>query len=156
MGWNSLVGFGFGLGYSLTPNLGLDAGFGVASIGRKAALRLRYNVLATNWTPVFGLGVQYGPGTGTRGVELFGDDGTSTTIMVERSAFLQALAAMAYQGDAGFTALFGLGYSALLDKRNVRLVAGSEHTAANEHTADLTQRITGSGIALETAIGYAF
>jgi hypothetical protein len=57
---------------------------------------------------------------------------------------------VSYQGQGGFTALFGAGYAVLLDDDNIRAVSGSEETI------DLTRSLTGSGIVIEVALGYAF
>jgi hypothetical protein len=156
LGWNSLAGFGLGLSYSFTPHITADAALGVASIGLKSGARLRYNLFAKNWTPTLGVGFQYGPGA--ERVVMRGDSETSAPndpdadaeVTIEPSAFLQAMAGMSYQGKGGFNALFGVGYSVLLDEDNVRAHSGGAETVK------LVRRIAGSGIVLEVTLGYAF
>ncbi len=146
-----MAGFAIGGTYSFDPHVSADIAFGVGSIGLKTGARVRYNLFESNWTPSFGLGIQYGPGSGDRTITFNGaNQGEDADLIVETSAFAQALAAMSYQGRGGFTALFGIGYSVLLDKDNIRLVSG------DEETADTVRFVTGSGIVFEVALGYAF
>ncbi len=149
MGWNALAGFALGGTFNIGPHVSTDIAFGVAAIGIKAGTRVRYNLFESDWTPSFGVGFQYGPGSGGESVIVNGQDGDAEVI-IERSAFVQGLAAMSYQGQGGFTALFGAGYSLLLDDDNVQFVSG------DEDTADITRFVSGSGIVLEVALGYAF
>ncbi len=157
MGWNSIAGFAFGASYSFTPHLTADAAIGLSAIGPKTGARLRYNLLKSNWTPSFGLGIQYGPGSDEQ-ITVQGqnnsidpnDEDADAVVTIEPSAFVQALAAMTYQGAGGFNALFGLGYSILLDEDNVRSHSGGERTT------DIVRLVAGSGIVLEVALGYAF
>lgn len=156
LGWNSLAGFGLGLSYSFNPHITADAAFGVASIGLKSGARVRYNLFESNWTPTFGLGFQYGPGAehvvmhGDSGALSPNDPNADAEVTIESSGFVQALAGMSYQGKGGFNALFGVGYSALLDEDNVRAHSGGDETV------ELVRRVVGSGIVLEVALGYAF
>lgn len=157
MGWNSLAGFAFGASYSFTAHFTADAALGLSAIGPKVGTRLRYNVLKSNWTPSFGVGFQYGSGSGGRTIVQGqstsidpNDEDADAEVTIERSAFVQALAAMTYQGAGGFNALFGVGYSVLLDEDNVQLHTGGEQTA------DIVRLVTGSGIVLEVGLGYAF
>lgn len=150
LGWNSLAGFAIGVTYSFDPHISADLAFGIGTVGAKTGARLRYNLFEGSWTPTFGLGIQYGPGSG-RAIEFQGaNQDEQAELLIEPSAFAQGLAAMSYQGQGGFTALFGVGYSVLLDKDNVRTISGSEETA------DAMRFVTGSGIVLEIGLGYAF
>jgi hypothetical protein len=157
MGWNSLAGFAFGASYSFTAHFSADAALGLSAIGPKIGTRFRYNVLKSNWTPSFGVGFQYGSGSGGRTIVQGqstsidpNDEDADAEVTIEPSAFVQALAAMTYQGGGGFNALFGVGYSVLLDEDNVQLHTGGERTA------DIVRLVTGSGIVLEVGLGYAF
>jgi hypothetical protein len=150
LGWNSLAGFALGATYSFDPHVSADIAFGVGTIGLKTGARVRYNLFESSWTPSFGLGVQYGPGSVRSAVFKGANQGEEAELLVESSAFAQGIAAMSYQGQSGFTALFGLGYSVLLDADNVRHLSGSEETA------DAVRFVTGSGMVFEIALGYAF
>jgi hypothetical protein len=149
LGWNSLAGFALGGTLNFGPHVSTDIAFGLAAIGLKSGARVRYNIFTSNWTPTFGVGFQFGNGSSGEAIEVDGQDGL-VELVVERSGFVQALAGMSYQGQGGFTALFGAGYSVLLDDDNIRVVSGSEETA------DITRFVTGNGIVLEVALGYAF
>lgn len=151
LGWNSLAGFALGGTYSFDPHLSADIAFGIGAIGLKTGARVRYNLFESNWTPSFGLGIQYGPGSGGQSAVIQGQNqGEDAEVLLEASAFAQGLVAMSYQGDSGFTTLLGIGYSVLLDEDNVRLVSGSEKTA------DLVRFISRSGMVFEMGLGYAF
>lgn len=151
LGWNSLAGFALGGTFSFDPHVSADVAFGLAAIGLKMGTRVRYNLFESNWTPSFGVGFQYGPGSGGQAVTIQGS-GTNgnADVVLESSAFVQGLAAMSYQGQGGFTALFGVGYSVLLDDDNLRLISG------DEKTADAVGQVAGSGIVIEVGLGYAF
>lgn len=151
LGWNSLAGFGIGGTFSFDPHVSADVTLGLAAIGLKMGTRVRYNLFESNWTPSFGVGLQFGPGGGGQAVTIQGS-GTNgdAEVILEPSAFVQGLAAMSYQGHGGFTALFGLGYSVLLDEDNLRFVSG------DEKTADIVRQVAGSGIVIEIGLGYAF
>lgn len=150
LGWNSLAGFALGATYSFDPHVSADLAFGVGTIGLKTGARVRYNLFESNWTPSFGLGIQYGPGSGRALVFRGANQGEEAELLVEASAFAQGLAAMSYQGHGGFTALFGLGYAVLLDKDNVR------HISGDEEAADAYRFVAGDGMVFEMAFGYAF
>lgn len=156
LGWNSLAGFAFGLSYSFNPHITADAAFGVASIGWKSGVRVRYNLLESNWTPTIGVGLQYGPGAkrvvmrGNSTMFAPNDAHADALVTIEPSAFAQGIVGMSYQGKGGFNALFGVGYSALLDKDNVQAHSGGQETVK------LVRQVVGSGIAIEITLGYAF
>lgn len=149
LGWNSLPGLGVGVSCAFIPQLSADLAFGVGSIGLKGGLRLRYNVLNSNWTPVLATGLQLGPGSGSEPITLNGRTG-SATVRIESSAFLQMLGGVSFQGDGGFSFLLGGGYSLLLDRDNVHHVSGSVDTA-NE-----VRNVVKSGLVVEAMFGYAF
>lgn len=151
LGWNSLAGLALGGTFSFVPQVSADVAFGLSLIGLKMGTRVRYNLFESNWTPSFGVGFQYAPGSGGQAVTIQGS-GTNgdADLILESSAFVQGLAAMSYQGEGGFTALFGVGYSVLLDDDNVRVISG------DTKTADAVRLFSRSGIVMEIGLGYAF
>jgi hypothetical protein len=149
LGWNSLVGFGIEFSYAIIPQLTIEVAGGLGAIGFKTGARLRYNMLESNWTPVLGVGMQYGPGSGGEVVTIAGEDG-GAQLQIEPSAYAQGIVGVNFQGRGGFTFLAGVVYSHLLDKSNVSSATGGSETI------EATRLVAGSGFGAEFAFGYAF
>jgi hypothetical protein len=106
-------------------------------------------MLESNWTPVFGVGIQYGPGSGGRSIAIQGQDG-GAELKIEPSAYMQGILGVNFQGRGGFNFLAGAVYSHLLDKSNVSSAVGGAQTI------EATQIAAGSGFGAEFAFGYSF
>jgi len=150
LGWNGLAGLGLNASFHPIPYLAADVGAGLSAVGWKLGLRLRANVLTGNWTPVFGVGLLYGLGSGGEPVEVAGQNGEGAAIAeILGSPYVQAVTGANYTSDGGFVFHATAGYAFLL-KNNVRYISGSPVTFESIKSA------TGSGIVLSVAFGYAF
>jgi hypothetical protein len=159
-GWNGLAGFGVILTYNVVPNFALDLGAGGSLLGWKAGVRGRYNFLETPLTPFVGLGFNATSGLGrfTDDNNNSGDDSSITnvrnpvTVEVKDSYFIQTVAGLDYTHRRGFTMQWCLGYARLLNKDNVRIIAGNPRPEQNAAYNVLWK----SGLVLSGAWGYAF
>jgi hypothetical protein len=160
IGWNGLAGFGGILTYNVVPNFSLDLGAGGSLLGWKAGVRGRYNFLETPLTPFLGVGFNATSGLG----QVTDDDRNNNndtsfsgvrnpvTLEVKDSYFVQTVAGLDYTHRRGFTMQTCLGYTRLLNKNNVRIIAG--HPRPEQ---DMAYNILWkSGLVLSAAFGYAF
>lgn len=148
IGWNSLPGFGPTLTYNIVPELSLDTGFGVSMVGPKVGLRVRGNLLRSNWTPTFGAAILYGAGTSHQDVDAT-VRGENVTYRLYRSPFAQFTAGASYTGSDGFAFLAIVGYAILL-RENAVFVDGSRDAF------DTIRNLAGSGVVVAASFGYAF
>lgn len=148
LGWNTLAGLGVNAGYNLAPWLSLDGGFGLSMVGLKGGLRIRANMLESNWTPIIAAGLLYGAGSGGDTVEVEGTD-DKAEMRIRRSYYIQSVVGANYTGDTGFTATLTAGYAVLL-RDNAEFVSGSREVF------DDVRPFLGSGVVIGVSLGYAF
>jgi hypothetical protein len=148
IGWNSLAGLGVNGSYNVIPQLSLDVGAGLSVVGYKAGVRIRGNLLESEWTPIVGVGYLFGSGTmgETAETEI---EKEKVKFRLYHSHYLQGVVGMNYTGEEGFTFMGTLGYAWLL-RENFKLVSGPEDKASN-----IRPTVHG-GVVLATSFGWAF
>jgi hypothetical protein len=149
LGWNGLAGIGLVVANHLDANLTLEAGLGVSPEGAKMGLRGRYGFSSGAWAPFLGAGFLYGTGNDAAQVDNSGP--RPFTYRIGPSPYLQAVAGLEYQSEAGFNFLCAAGYARLL-RHNLTIVSGSP---SDDDLAGL-RFATGSGPVLSLSWGYAF
>jgi hypothetical protein len=148
IGWNSLAGLGVNGTYNVIPQLSLDVGAGLSVVGYKTGVRVRGNLLESEWTPTVGVGYLFGSGTGGTTVEAKVDDDT-VRYRLYHSHYVQGVIGMNYTGEGGFAFMGTLGYAWLL-RENFKLVSGPEDKASN------IKPVVHGGVAIATSFGWAF
>jgi hypothetical protein len=148
LGWNGLAGLGLNFSYHPIPQLALDTGAGLGLTGLKFGLRARVNFLESEWSPILGVGILYGIGSGRRPVEVKTEDDIATLRYVG-APHLQAVGGVNYTSQTGFVFMAMTGYAILL-RSNTVYVSGSEKLYRD------TKSIVGSGIVLSVAFGHSF
>jgi hypothetical protein len=148
VGWNGLAGLGLGFSYHPIPYLAIDAGAGLGAAGWKGGLRLRANLLKSEWTPLVGAGFLYEVGSRGEAVDIT-IQGDSAKIEILESPYVQLVAGVNYTGDEGFMFMATTGYAILLQD-NTRFVSGSDEVY------DDVRALVGSGLVASVALGYAF
>jgi outer membrane protein W len=159
IGWNGLAGFGGILTYNVVPNFAMDLGAGGSLLGWKAGVRGRWNILTTPLTPYLGIGFNATSGLGqftdddrNNSDSAFSSTPNPVTLEVKDSYFMQTVVGIDYTHRRGFTMQLSLGYAKLLNKNNVRIIAG--HPRAEQQMAyDIVWK---SGAVVSSAFGYAF
>lgn len=151
LGWNSLSGLGVVAAYHFVPELAVELGMGISLAGLKSGVRVRGNLLRSNWTPTVGLGFSVAGGLGDAfDVDPEDADGREARLKVLATPMAQFSAGVTYTADGGgyFTALAG--YAVLLRKKNVKLISGDDSLRHD------FQRVLGSGLVISLSGGYAF
>ena len=148
IGWNSLAGLGVQATYHPIPYLAFDGGAGLSQVGLKGGLRVRANLLTSEWTPVLGVGFIYGSGTMGEKTEAQVED-ESVTFQIWRSKYLQAVVGVNYTSVNGFVFMATGGYAFLLHE-NVHYLSGSEDAL------DTIKPILHGGVSVAFTFGYAF
>lgn len=150
LGWNGLSGLGVNFGYHPVPHFAIDTGLGLSLTGLRASVRLRVNLMTTQWTPFLGAGFSYAGGYGNEQVD-FESNGEKAKGRVLASPFVQLAGGVNYTGSEGFMFTATTGYSILVRKGdNTRFVSGSREAY------DDVKPIFGGGLILSVAFGYAF
>ena len=148
IGWNSLAGLGVNGTYNVIPPLSLDVGAGLSVVGYKAGVRIRGNLLESEWTPTAGVGYLFGSGTlGTTAESEIENE--KVEFRLYHSHYVQGVLGMNYTGEEGFAFMGTVGYAWLL-RENFKLVSGPEDKAAN-----IKPTVHG-GVVLATSFGWAF
>ena len=151
-GWNSLTGFGVTVQNYFTPQIALDAGVGLSTLGVKFGGRVRYLFLTKNFSPFVSTGYIYGMGSRSNELELEDTDGSIVRFVVEPSNFIQLSGGIEYVSNGGFFIMTGIGYALLLND-NILLTSGS---SPSEEMRSLLKMLYGSGVAVEVSVGYIF
>ena len=151
-GWNSLTGFGITIQNYFTPQIALDAGVGLSTLGVKFGGRVRYLFLTKNFSPFVSAGYIYGMGSNSNELELEDTDGSLIRFVVEPSNFIQLSGGIEYVSNGGFFIMTGIGYALLLND-NIILSSGS--TPSDEMKSFLNV-LYGSGFVVEVSVGYIF
>jgi hypothetical protein len=156
LGWNGLVGFGPVLTYHIDPHFSVDLGAGGSLLGWKAGVRPRYNLFTTPFTPFVGVGFDATTGLGqvtSDPKDRQGDTNTEPfTINVKASYLVQGVVGFDFIHKRGFTMVGCLGYSWLLNRDNVDLLAGTL-SPEDRRVINLAFK---SGAVLSFAAGYAW
>ncbi|MBN1610552.1 MAG: hypothetical protein JW940_28235 [Polyangiaceae bacterium] len=148
IGWNSLAGLGVNGTYNVIPQLSLDAGAGLCMVGYKLGVRLRGNVLESEWTPVIGVGYLFGSGTAGETTRTEIED-EEIEFRLFHSHYVQGVVGMNYTGTEGFAFMVTAGYAWLL-RENFQLVSGPEDKASS------IKPMVHGGVVLATSFGWAF
>jgi len=151
-GWNSLTGFGITIQNYFTPQIALDAGVGLSTLGVKFGGRVRYLFLTKNFSPFVSAGYIYGMGSNSNELELEDNDGNIIRFVVEPSNFIQLNGGIEYVSNGGFFIMTGIGYALLLND-NILLTSGSTPSAEMKSFLNV---LYGSGIVVEVSVGYIF
>ncbi|HTV24518.1 MAG TPA: hypothetical protein VMG12_37765 [Polyangiaceae bacterium] len=152
LGWNGLAGFGAIVSLHANPHLSFDLGAGLAAVGGKLGLRVRYNVSERRLTPIIGVGIMGATGFDAPTRELAADDNEELNIELKPSAFLQTVVGLDWTAKSGFTLLSTVGYAFMLTPDNVVIITG-EPTPDERKGLDIAFR---SGIVISIAMGYSF
>jgi len=157
LGWNGLAGVGLVLTYYPNPHLGLDLGAGGSLFGWKAGARVRYNLLDRPWTPFLGIGFDASTGLGQATFDPEKDangkpNRDPVTINLKPSYLMQGVLGFDFIHKHGFAMVGCVGYSWLLNKDNLDVLAG-EFTPDEKRAIDI---IFKSGVVISLAMGYAF
>jgi hypothetical protein len=157
IGWNGLAGFGAVLTYYPHPHVGLDLGGGFSLMGWKLGARGRYNFLTSPFTPFVGVGFDATTGLGEVTFDPSNDPNGDPnrdpiTLNLKASYLVHGTVGFDFIHKRGFTLIGCLGYSWLLNKDNVEVVAGS--LKSDEKRA--VNVIFKSGAVISMSAGYAF
>jgi hypothetical protein len=148
IGWNSLSGLGANGTYNIIPQLSLDVGAGISEVGLKGGIRVRGNLLESEWTPVLGFGYLVGSGTGGNETT-YKANGDEIRFKLHRSDYLQGVIGANYTSTEGFAFMVTAGYAWLLRENFVK-VSGSDDLAN-----DIKPMFHG-GVVIATSFGWAF
>ena len=151
-GWNSLTGFGITIQNYFTPQIALDAGVGLSTLGVKFGGRVRYLFLTKNFSPFVSAGYIYGMGSNSNELELEDNDGNIIRFVVEPSNFIQLSGGIEYVSNGGFFIMTGIGYALLLND-NILLTSGNP---PSDEMKSFLNVLYGSGFVIEVSIGYIF
>jgi len=152
IGWNSLTGFGITVQNYFTPQIALDAGVGLSTLGVKFGGRVRYLFLTKNFSPFVSAGYIYGMGSNSNELELEDNDGNIKRFVVEPSNFIQLNGGIEYVSNGGFFIMTGIGYALLLND-NILLTSGNP---PSDEMIYFLNVLYGSGIVVEVSVGYIF
>ena len=151
-GWNSLTGFGITIQNYFTPQIALDAGVGLSTLGVKFGGRVRYLFLTKNFSPFVSAGYIYGMGSNSNELELEDNDGNIIRFVVEPSNFIQLSGGIEHVSNGGFFIMTGIGYALLLND-NIILSSGS---TPSDEMKSFINVLYGSGFVVEVSVGYIF
>jgi len=151
-GWNSLTGFGITVQNYFTPQIALDAGVGLSTLGVKFGGRVRYLFLTKNFSPFVSAGYIYGMGSNSNELELEDTDGNIIRFVVEPSNFIQLSGGIEYVSNGGFFIMTGIGYALLLND-NILLTSGNP---PSDEMNSFLNVLYGSGFVVEVSVGYIF
>ena len=151
-GWNSLTGFGITVQNYFTPQIALDAGVGLSTLGVKFGGRVRYLFLTKNFSPFVSAGYIYGMGSNSNELELEDTDGNIIRFVVEPSNFIQLSGGIEYVSNGGFFIMTGIGYALLLND-NILLTSGNP---PSDEMKSFLNVLYGSGFIVEVSVGYIF
>jgi hypothetical protein len=153
LGWNSLAGFGINVSFHAHPHVTFDLGVGLALIGGKVGLRVRYNLLEGPVTPFFGMGMLAGTGFDAPTDDITPeDDNRELNFTLRPSAFLQTVVGIDWTRRSGFTMISAIGYAWRLTGESVEIITGVP-TEEERRGLDVA---FGDSIVISIAIGHSF
>ncbi len=140
--------------FYVKPQIGVDLGVGLSSVGLRPGLRARYLFSLEKLAYFGGIGLKYGLGTGGEEI-LVEDPDTKKKIgmQIDPSTYLDLMVGLDYLADNGFLILANAGFSALLGGKNFAFSSG---TVVSEKTEKTFKTVFGSGIMLSVSLGKAF
>lgn len=149
LGWNGLSGLGVNFSYHPIPYLALDTGLGLALSGARLGLRVRGNLLTSEWTPFVGVGLTYSGSSGGDVIELESSKGEKVKLEILPSAYVQLAGGVNYTGPEGFVFMATGGYAILLD-------SNTEYASGSREAYDEVRDLLRGGVIVSLAFGYAF
>lgn len=167
-GWKTMVGTGLLGTYYITPQIAVDAGFGLSTQGLRTGVRGRYLFSDDNFSPIIGLGINISNGTFetnyTQVVEPFEFDGqmydgftADVSLELRRTIAAQILTGIEYVADQGFVLGFTIGYRARLnDSWETEFMVDDFTFDLADNIINNLDRVYGSGISIGLNLGYAF
>jgi hypothetical protein len=140
--------------FYVKPQIAVDLGVGVSSVGIRPGLRARYAFSLEKTAYFAGIGFKHGLGSGGEEVEIEDPD-TKEKLKVEMDAsnFLDLMVGVEFMADNGFLVIATAGYSTLLGDK---IYTVSEETPASDKAIKAFDTIFGSGIMLSVSLGKAF
>jgi hypothetical protein len=153
LGWNSLAGFGFNLGYHAVPQVTVEGGAGISLEGWRLGLRGRYNFTTGPATPFLGAGLLSSGGIEPVEVPSQEDENvTQAVLRVRPSKFIQTVFGVDWITREGFTVVSTLGWAWLLGGSNIEVLSGQPTPLQ----ARGFRVFFGGGLVLSLALGYTF
>lgn len=140
--------------YYVNPQVILDMGVGLSTVGYRPGIRARYNFSRAKLTPFVSGAFKYGMGTSATNITV--KNGTSQEefrVKAKPSPFLDLAFGLDYLAHNGFLCMGTLGYSKLLGSRNYEVLDGF---TPNEKSTDVLDLMFGSGLAISVSLGKAF
>lgn len=140
--------------FYVKPQIAVDLGVGVSSVGIRPGMRARYAFSREKTAYFAGIGFKHGLGTGGEEIEIEDPDTKEKLKMeVDASNFLDFMVGVEFMADNGFLVIATAGYSTLLGDQ---VYTVSSATPASDKAIKAFDTIFGSGIMLSVSLGKAF
>lgn len=140
--------------FYVKPQIAVDLGIGLSSVGLRPGLRARYAFSREKTAYFAGAGLKQGLGTGGEDIEIEDPDTKEKiNIQIDAGTFLDLMVGVEFMADNGFLVIATAGYSTLLGDK---LYTVSDGFTASEDAIKLFDTVFGSGIMLSVSLGKAF
>lgn len=157
--WNGLVGLGVLYTYRLNPQLAIEGGAGLSSMGLKYGARIRHSFSDRNVSPFIGFGFMQGSGTGdTTAYVEDKDKSTRIEYALDPISFLQLTGGLDIVTRNGFTALIGIGWAKALNEgvKDVEITGDLTNTEFIDTFDSIVDLLYKGGLTLSVGIGFSF
>ena len=140
--------------FYVKPQIALDLGFGLSSVGLRPGVRARYLFSKEKMAYTLGAGLKYGLGTGEEFVPIEDEKNKTTVhVKIKPSTFVDLTAGTDFLANNGFLLIANVGYSLRVGGKNYEVQSGE---FPSKETNQAFRLVFGSGILLSISAGWGF